>query len=85
MEQLSTSDVVRWCVDRSGLSLRAAGVALGHSSAWAGMAAGRAAPRLDTVVSIADLAGYDLALVERSSGRVAATIQLPGEGTTDTR
>ena len=73
---MQVNDIMRAVLDHTGMSDRAIGPALGRGTAWAGMAATRV-PRLDTLARVADLAGLDVALVDRSSGDVVAVVDVP--------
>ena len=70
--------VIRYLLDHSGVSDRAASAALGHSPAWAGLTAqpGRD-PKLSTVCSVADLAGVDIALIDRETGEELGRVEPP--------
>lgn len=74
---MQVNSVIRFVLDRTGKSDRAIGPALGKGTAWAGMAASGRIPKLDTLARVADLAGLDVALVDRSSGDVVAVVDVP--------
>lgn len=61
--------------DKSG---RAVSQELGHSPDWARMAARPGqVPSLGTVADVADVAGVDVALVDRETGETLGTIEPP--------
>lgn len=61
--------------DKSG---RAVSHELGHSPDWARMAARPGqVPSLGTVADVADVAGVDVALVDRETGETLGTIEPP--------
>ena len=67
--------IIRTLIDRSGLSMNGMSAALGKSREWARLTAkpGRV-PKLDTV---ADVAGCDVAIIDRETGAVVATVTPP--------
>lgn len=70
--------VLRYIINRTGKSMRAISIDMGRADTWAknSSRAGRV-PQLDTVVGLADLAGLDVALVDRETGKVVATVDVP--------
>ncbi|WP_281657204.1 hypothetical protein [Collinsella stercoris] len=70
--------IIRTLIDRSGLSMNGMSAALGKSREWARLTAkpGRV-PKLDTVADVADVAGCDVAIIDRETGAVVATVTPP--------
>lgn len=71
--------VIRKLLEISGLTTRGMAAACGRSSSWTARALSRDDPRLSTVARVADAAGVDVALVERSTGRVVGVVDVPTE------
>lgn len=70
--------ILRYIIKRTGKSMRAISIDMGKADTWAknSSRAGRV-PQLDTVAELADLAGLDVALVDRETGEVVATVDVP--------
>lgn len=61
-----------------GVSLRGLSAALGRSSAWGSCVSGAGrSPALATVADVADVLGYDLAVVDRETGETVGTLDAP--------
>lgn len=69
---------MRYIIKRTGKSMRAISIDMGRADTWAknSSRAGRV-PRLDTVAELAHLAGLNVALVDRKTGEVVATVDVP--------
>lgn len=64
-----------------GVSLRGLSAALGRSSAWGSRVSGaERSPALATVADVADVLGYDLAVVDRETGETIGTLDAPRRG-----
>ena len=74
---MQVDEALAYAIDRSGKSARAISKELGRSPAWAALALRSQAPQLDTLARVADLAGLDVALVDRESGDVVAVVDVP--------
>lgn len=70
-------ETIRAIAQHSGRSLYGISEALGRSRSWAGMVAGREGVALGTVADVADVAGVDVALVDRETGETLGTIEPP--------
>lgn len=70
--------ILRYIMDNTGKSMREISRIMGKGESWAKTTAlpGRS-PQLATVARVADLAGLDVALVDRGTGKVVATIDVP--------
>lgn len=61
-----------------GASLRSISAALGKTGTWASNVAGAGrSPALATVADVADVLGYDLAVVDRETGETIGTLDAP--------
>lgn len=69
---------IKHLIAHSGKSYRAVSAQLGKSPNWAGVTAqpGRD-PKLSTVADVANAAGVDVALIDRTSGDLIAVIDPP--------
>lgn len=76
---MQVDSVIRELLRISGKTTRGMAAACGRSSSWTARAMSRDDPRLSTVVRVADVAGLDVALVERSTGRGVDVVELPTE------
>lgn len=76
---MQVDTIIRELLDMSGKTTRGMAAACGRSSSWTARAMSRDDPRLSTVVRVADVAGLDVALVERSTGRVVDVVELSTE------
>ena len=67
---------IKHLIEHSDKSYRAVSAQLGKSPNWAGVTAqpGRD-PKLSTVVDVADVAGVDVALIDRASGDLIAVVE----------
>ena len=75
---MRTDEALRLLIAHSGRSGRALAADLGHAPTWTSVAtqSGRV-PRLDTLADVADVAGVDVALVDRETGETLGTIEPP--------
>lgn len=73
---MQVTDVFSYLVKRSGMSARALSLSLGKADTWARNSAGRDT-KLSTVTTVADVAGLDLALIDRETGEAVAVIDPP--------
>lgn len=69
--------VARFVVERSSKSQRDIAKALGKSPSWTSATLTKRVQQLDTIVLLADLAGLDVVLVDRSTGERVATVDVP--------
>lgn len=75
---MQVNKVLQWLFAKSDKSGRALSVELGHASTWASVVSRPTrSPALATVCEVADACGYDVALVDRATGEVAATVEPP--------
>lgn len=75
---IPTTHTLRAVLDLSPVSGRETSRILGHSDAWARMAARPTRnPRLDTLADVAGIAGLDVALIDRRTGDVVAVVEPP--------
>lgn len=71
-------NVVKSMVDSRTDSMRSISAALGRSPEYVRtVARPHRSPALATVVDVADVLGYDLAIIDRESGKALGTIQPP--------
>ena len=63
-------------IAHSGRSARAVSAELGHAQSWASNSIGKV-PKVDTLADVADVAGVDVALVDRATGETLGTIEPP--------
>lgn len=63
-------------IAHSGHSGRAVSAELGHAQSWASNSVGKV-PKLDTLADVADVAGVDVALIDRATGETLGTIEPP--------
>ena len=70
----------------AGVPLTTVSKDLGHSVAW-GSNVGKAgrSPALGTVADVADVLGYDLAVIDRETGEAVAVIEPPRRASADDR
>ena len=70
--------VIRALIDHSGMSGNAVSAALNRSREWARITSqpGRV-PRIDTVADVADVAGCEVVIIDRTTGETVATIDPP--------
>ena len=75
---MQVDQAIRLLIDHSGLSARTVSAKLGRSPAWAGLTAGPGRdPKTGTLVDVADLAGCDVAIIDRETGERIGTIEPP--------
>lgn len=76
---MQVDDCIRGIVEATpGASLRSVSRDLGHADTWArNVGAPGRSPALASVIEVADLCGYDLAVVRRSDGVTIGTIEPP--------
>lgn len=75
---IQTTHTLRAVLDMSPVSARATSRTLGHSDAWARLAARTTqTPRLDTLADVAGVAGFDVAILDRKTGEVVAIVEPP--------
>lgn len=69
---------IREMCKASGASMRSVSADLGKSPAYVRLA-GRAggSPALATVADVADVLGYDIAIVDRETGEAVGTVEAP--------
>ncbi len=75
---MQVDEVIRSLIERSGESARTISKRLGRATSWASMV-GRSGrdPSLGTITRVADVAGYDIAIIDRATGETVATIDPP--------
>lgn len=75
---MQVDSVLKALIDRAPMSGRALSALLGKSPNWAGVSSqpGRS-PELATVADVADVAGCDVAIIDRETGAVVATVTPP--------
>lgn len=75
---MQVDSIIRTLIDHSGMSDRAMSKAMGKVDSWARQtaAAGRV-PKLDTVADVADVAGCDVAIIDRATGETVGVIEPP--------
>lgn len=74
---MQVNALIRELITHSGLSANAMSAALGKSREWARLTAKANAPRVDTLADVADVAGVDVALIDRTTGEVIAKVDPP--------
>lgn len=75
---MQVDNVIRAMVDTRGASMRGVSATLDKSQAWTrNVAAPGRSPALATVADIADVLGYDVALIDRATGDVIAKVDPP--------
>lgn len=75
---MQVNKVIKWLLTKTDKSAEGLSVELGRSKSWARVVSlPTRSPALATVCEVADACGYDVALVERSSGEVAAVVEPP--------
>lgn len=75
---MQLDEVIRALIAHSGMSDRGMSAAMGRGSSWARLTAqpGRD-PKLSTVCAVADLAGVDVALIDRETGERLGIVEPP--------
>lgn len=75
---MQVNRVIQTLLDSRPDSGRSVSAALGRSSSYVRVVAQPSrSPALATVVDVADVLGYDLAIIDRKSGKALGTIQPP--------
>lgn len=75
---MQVDEAIRLLIEHSGQSARAVSLELGHAEAWARLTAGPGRdPKTGTLADVADVAGVDVALVDRATGETLGTIEPP--------
>ena len=75
---MQVDEVVSALIAHCDMSARGISAELGKSQNWATMAAsGGRIPKLDTLADIADVAGCDVAIIDRATGERVATVDPP--------
>lgn len=75
---MQVDNVIRELVCKRGVSMRGVSAELGKSQAWTrNVAAPGRSPALATVADIADVLGYDVAIIDRATGETVGTIEPP--------
>lgn len=75
---MQVKELVSALVKRSGKSANALSADLGKSREYVrNIAVRAAAPRLDTIADIADVAGVDVVLVDRATGETVGVVEPP--------
>lgn len=75
---MQVDSILRYIMEHTGKSMREISKDMGMSDWWAKTVSspGRS-PQLATVTRVADLAGLDVALVDRETGEVVVTVDVP--------
>ena len=75
---MQVNELLRALVERSGKSYRQVSAELGKSPNWAGaVSMPTRSPAMATVADVADVAGGDVAIIDRETGAVVATVTPP--------
>ena len=75
---MQVNELLRALVERSGKSYRQVSAELGKSPNWAGaVSMPTRSPAMATVADVADVAGCDVAIIDRETGAVGATVTPP--------
>lgn len=75
---MQVNTCIREIVGKRGVSLRSVSADLGKVSTWAAnVSQSTRSPALATVADVADVLGYDLAIVDRATGERVGTIEAP--------
>ena len=75
---MMVNELLRALVERSGKSYRQVSAELGKSPNWAGaVSMPTRSPAMATVADVADVAGCDVAIIDRETGAVVATVTPP--------
>ncbi len=75
---MQVDSVIREIIKKRGASMRGVSASLEKSQAWArNVAAPGRSPALATVADIADVLGYDVAIIDRETGEQVGTIEPP--------
>lgn len=79
--------LIRWIVEASPQSMQSVSRELGHEASWCrSVARAGRSPALATIADVADVLGYDVAIVDRESGKIVAVVDPPrhdGGGSSD--
>lgn len=75
---MQVDKLIRAIVETSSLSMQRVSCELGHEVSWCKSVArdGRS-PAISTVADVADVLGYDVAVVDRATGEVIAVVDPP--------
>ncbi len=74
---MQVNKLIAAIVERSGKSYNRLSAELGRSREYVRQAANKAAPSIATVADVADVAGCDVAIIDRETGAVVATVTPP--------
>lgn len=82
---MQVSTCIREIVGSRGASLRSVSLDLGKAETWGKIVSKPTrSPALATVADVADVLGYDLAIVDRETGETVGTIEAPRHASTQT-
>lgn len=82
---MQVSTCIREIVGSRGTSLRSVSLDLGKAETWGKIVSKPTrSPALATVADVADVLGYDLAIVDRETGETVGTIEAPRRAGTQT-
>ena len=74
---MQVNKLIAAIVERSGKSYNRLSAELGRSREYVRQAANKAAPSIATVADVADVARCDVAIIDRETGAVVATVTPP--------
>ena len=75
---MQVSTCIREIVGARGASLRSVSLDLGKAETWAKIVSKPTrSPALATVADVADVLGYDVAIIDRATGETVGTIEAP--------
>ena len=75
---MQVNTCIREIVDKRGASLRSVSLDLGKAETWGKIVSKPTrSPALATVADVADVLGYNLAIVDRETGETVGTIEAP--------
>lgn len=77
MERVTQDSIVAKIVDGGSISARSASEKLGRTSSFVQNIKAKEAPALGSVSLIADVYGYDVALINRETGEVDYIVEPP--------
>lgn len=82
---MQVNTCIREIVGKRGASLRSVSADLGKAATWASnVSMPTRSPALATVADVADVLGYDLAIVDRETGETVGTIEAPRRASAQT-
>ena len=84
-EEVQVNALIRWLCDSRGRSMNAVSGDLGRSREYVRQSSLAKAPALGTVADVADVLGYDLAIIDRKTGEAVAVIEPPRRASADDR